>query len=117
MKRRGFLLALGGGALLPFAARAQLNASMPRIAMYSAFEPLSSMYENSYNRYIRTLFAEMRRLGLVEGKSIKIERYGRETPDVTSTSTIAAIVASKPDIFFASGPARCSSGRPTPYQS
>jgi ABC-type uncharacterized transport system substrate-binding protein len=103
MKRREFLLALGGGALLPFAARAELNASMSRIAMYSAFEPLSSMYKNSYNRYIRTLFAEMRRLGLVEGKSIKIERYGRETPDVTSTATIAAIVASKPDIIFCVG--------------
>src|SRR5258708_35676240 len=100
MKRREFLLALGGGALLPFAARAELNASMSRIAMYSAFEPLSSMYENSYNRYIRTLFAEMRRLGLVEGKSIKIERYGRETPDVTPTVANAAVGARKAAIIF-----------------
>ena len=103
MKRREFLLALGGGALLPFAARAELNASMSRIAMYSAFEPLSSMYENSYNRYIRALFAEMRRLGLVESKSLKIERYGRETPDVRSKATIAAIVDSKPNLIFVVG--------------
>ena len=61
------------------------------------------MHENSYNRYIRTLFAEMRRLGLVEGKSIKIERYGRETSEVTSKATIAAIVESKPDIIFCVG--------------
>ncbi|WP_271618894.1 ABC transporter substrate-binding protein [Bradyrhizobium sp. CCBAU 51745] len=73
--------------------------------MYSAYESLSSMYENSYNRYIRALFAEMRRLGLVEGKSITIERYGRETPDVTSKNTIAAIVDSKPDIIFCVGAA------------
>jgi putative ABC transport system substrate-binding protein len=71
--------------------------------MYSATEPLDSMHENSYNRYIRTLFAEMRRLGLVEGKSIKIERYGRETSEVTSKATIAAIVESKPDIIFCVG--------------
>jgi len=71
--------------------------------MYSATEPLDSMHENSYNRYIRALFAEMRRLGLVEGKSIKIERYGRETSEVTSKATIAAIVDSKPDIIFCVG--------------
>jgi putative tryptophan/tyrosine transport system substrate-binding protein len=103
MRRREFILALGGAAVLPLAARAQLNVPMPRIVMYSATEPLDSMYENSYNRYIRTLFAEMRRLGLVEGKSIKIERYGRETSDVTSQATIAAIVDSKPDIIFCVG--------------
>jgi ABC-type uncharacterized transport system substrate-binding protein len=103
MRRREFLLALGG-LLLPLAARAQSQA-MPRIVMYSAREPLDSMHENSYNRYIRTLFAEMRRLGLIEGKSIKIERYGRETHDVTSTETISAIVDSKPDIIFCVGTA------------
>ena len=100
MRRREFLVALGSAALLPSTARAQSRGSMPRIVMYSATEPLDSMHENSYNRYIRTLFAEMRRLGLVEGKSIKIERYGRETSDVTSNATIAAIVDSKPDIIF-----------------
>jgi putative tryptophan/tyrosine transport system substrate-binding protein len=102
MKRREVLLALGG-LLLPLAARAQSHAPLPRIVMYSAREPLDSMHENSYNRYIRALFAEMRRLGLVEGKSITIERYGRETLDVTSKETIAAIVDSKPDVIFSVG--------------
>src|SRR5262245_28513627 len=102
MRRREFLLALGG-LLLPLTARAQSQAAMPRIVMYSAREPLDSMHENSYNRYIRALFAEMRRLGLIEGKSIKIERYGRETHDVTSKETISAIVDSKPDIIFCVG--------------
>ena len=90
-------------AVLPLTARAQSHGPMPRIAMYSASEPLDSMNENSYNRYIRTLFAEMRRLGLVEGKSIKIERYSRETPDIRSKETIARIVDSKPDIIFCVG--------------
>jgi ABC-type uncharacterized transport system substrate-binding protein len=45
----------------------------------------------------------MRLLGLVEGKSIKIERFGRETSGVTSKATIAAIVDSKPDIIFCVG--------------
>jgi len=61
------------------------------------------MHENSENRYIRTLYAEMRRLGHVEGKNLKIERYGRETSDVTSKATIAAIVDSKPDLIFVVG--------------
>jgi putative tryptophan/tyrosine transport system substrate-binding protein len=102
MRRREFIFIVGA-ALLPPTARAQSRGSMPRIVMYSATEPLGSMHENSYNRYIRTLFAEMRRLGLVEGKSIKIERYGRETSEVTSNATIAAIVDSKPDLIFCVG--------------
>jgi putative tryptophan/tyrosine transport system substrate-binding protein len=102
MRRREFIFMVGA-ALLPPTARAQSRGSMPRIVMYSATEPLDSMHENSYNRYIRALFAEMRRLGLVEGKSIKIERYGRETSEVTSKATIAAIVDSKPDIIFCVG--------------
>jgi putative tryptophan/tyrosine transport system substrate-binding protein len=102
MRRREFIFMVGA-ALLPPTARAQSRGSMQRIVMYSATEPLDSMHENSYNRYIRALFAEMRRLGLVEGKSVKIERYGRETSEVTSKATIAAIVDSKPDILFCVG--------------
>ena len=103
MKRREFIAATVISAMLPLTARAQSQASLPRIVMYSATEPLSSMYESSYNRYIRALFAEMRRLGLVESKSLKIERYGRETPDVRSKATIAAIVDSKPNLIFVVG--------------
>ena len=71
--------------------------------MYSPSEPMGSMRENSANRYIRTLFAEMRRLGLIEGRTIKIERYGLETSDVRSKATISAIVESKPDLIFVVG--------------
>ncbi|WP_157083311.1 ABC transporter substrate-binding protein [Bradyrhizobium manausense] len=101
--RRREIIFMVGAALLPLTSRAQSRGTMRRIVMYSATEPLDSMHENSYNRYIRALFAEMRRLGLVEGKTIKIERYGRETGEVTSKATIAAIVDSKPDIIFCVG--------------
>jgi putative ABC transport system substrate-binding protein len=105
MRRREFMTGTAATATVGFIrpARAQSRAPMPRIVMYSATEPLGSMNENSYNRYIRTLYAELRRLGLVEGKSLKIERYGRETSDVTSKATIAAIVDSKPDLIFVVG--------------
>ena len=103
MRRREFIGATVISAMLPLMARAQSQASLPRIIMYSAYESLSSMHENSYNRYIRALFAEMRRLGLVEGKSLKLERYGRETPDVGSETTIAAIVDSNPNLIFVVG--------------
>jgi hypothetical protein len=71
MRRREFIATTVISAMLPLTARAQSQALLPRIVMYSAIEPLSSMYENSYNRYIRSLFAEMRRLGLVEGKRLR----------------------------------------------
>jgi len=100
MRRREFLTLAGAMAVLPLTARAQSHGPMPRIAMYSASEPLDSMNENSYNRYIRTVFAEMRRLGLVEAKTTKISR---ETPDIRSKETMARIVDSKPDTIFCVG--------------
>jgi len=104
MRRREFITLIGGAAAAwPFAARGQSHAPMHRIVMYSATEPLDSMNENSYNRYIRALFTELRRLGQIEGKNLKIERYSRETSNVTSLSTIAAIVDSKPDLIFVVG--------------
>jgi putative tryptophan/tyrosine transport system substrate-binding protein len=103
MRRREFLVALGGSSLLPLAAGAQPHAAMPRVVMYSPTEPMGSMREDGANRYIRTLFAEMRRLGLIEGRTIKIERYGLETRDVSSKATISAIVESKPDLIFVVG--------------
>jgi putative ABC transport system substrate-binding protein len=102
MRRRKFLVAFGG-SLLPLAAFAQPRPAMPRVVMYSATEPIGSMRENSANRYIRALFAELRHLGLIDGRTIKIERYGLETIDVRSEATISAIVASKPDLIFAVG--------------
>jgi putative tryptophan/tyrosine transport system substrate-binding protein len=104
MRRREFITLIGGAAAAwPFAARGQSHAPMHRIVMYSDTEPLDSMNENSYNRYIRTLFTELRRLGQIEGKNLKIERYSRETSNVRSNATIAAIVDSKPDLIFVVG--------------
>ena len=103
MRRREFLFALGGSSLLPLAAGARPQASMPRVVMYSPTEPTASMREGSANRYIRTLFAEMRHLGLIEGRTIMIERYGLETSDVRSKATISAIVESHPDLIFVVG--------------
>jgi putative tryptophan/tyrosine transport system substrate-binding protein len=104
MKRREFLLALGGGALLPFTASAQSHASMPRLVGYSAFEPEYYMREDSENRYIRTLFAELRRLGRVEGKTLIFEKYGKEKTKAGERKEIVKeIVDSRPDVIFVVG--------------
>jgi putative ABC transport system substrate-binding protein len=75
MKRREFIAGLGGTAVAwPLAARAQQpTAASKRLAICSPSEPTALMYEHSDNRYCRALFAELRRLGHVEGQNLVID--------------------------------------------
>ena len=59
-------------------AAAQQSGARQRLAICSPSEPTVLMNERSDNRYYRSLFAELRRLGHVEGQNLVIERYGRE---------------------------------------
>jgi hypothetical protein len=79
MKRREFIGLVGGAVALPLAARAQQPAGASRrLAIFSPCEPSALMNEQSDNRYYRALFAELRRLGHVEGQNLVVERCGRE---------------------------------------
>jgi putative ABC transport system substrate-binding protein len=66
------------------------------------------MHEHSENRYYRTLFEELRRLGRVEGQNLTVEGYGREQntsgPDVLATE----IVRRNPDVIYTVGPGAVS---------
>jgi putative ABC transport system substrate-binding protein len=104
MKRRAFILALGGAAASwPFAARAQPMTNRPRLAIYSPFAPNALMQERSENRGYRTLFEELRRLGHVEGQNLTVERYGREQNSSGPAALAAEIVRSNPDVVYCVG--------------
>ena len=50
------------------------------------------------------LFAELRRLGQIEGQNLKVERYGREQNTSGPEDLATEIVRSNPDVIFVVGP-------------
>ena len=109
MKRRTFT-GLVGGAALPWAraTQAQQSVKTRRIAFVHTGVPVAEQTETSRTTWIRTFFAELRRLGLVEGSNAVVERLSAEG----STSRYAALAADtvgiKPDVIVANSNALIS---------
>ena len=79
MRRRDFISLLGGAAVAwPLAGAAQQSTNSKRLAIFSPSEPSADLHEHSESRKYRAFFAELRRLGWIEGQNLKVERYGRE---------------------------------------
>ncbi|MDI1265709.1 MAG: ABC transporter substrate-binding protein [bacterium] len=104
MRRRDFLA--GGLSVAAGVSRAaaQPAAAMRRLAIFSVFEPAALMQEKSENRYYRALFAELRRLGYVEGQNLSIERYGKEKTVSGPAAMVAEVVRQNPDVVYVLGP-------------
>ena len=102
MRRREFIGLVGGTAMAwPLAARAQQPPSASkRLAICSPSEPTALMYEHSDNRYYRALFAELRRLGHIEGQNLIIERYGREKNASGLAAMVAEVIRTDPDVIY-----------------
>jgi putative ABC transport system substrate-binding protein len=62
------------------------------------------MHEKSDNRYYRTLFEELRRLGHVEGQNLIVEKYGSEQNRSGPVALVAEVIRSNPDVVFVIGP-------------
>ena len=105
MRRRDFISLLGGAAVAwPLAAAAQQSPSKKRLAIFSPSEPSADFHEHSKTRYWRALFAELRRLGQIEGQNLKVERYGREQNTSGPEALATEIVRSNPDVIYVIGP-------------
>jgi putative tryptophan/tyrosine transport system substrate-binding protein len=104
MRRREFI----AGAVLIVAgasrAAAQPAGASQRLAIFSPSEPSALMHEKSDNRYYRALFAELRRLGHVEGQNLTIEKYGIEQNSTGPVALAAEVIRSNPDVVYIVGP-------------
>jgi putative tryptophan/tyrosine transport system substrate-binding protein len=79
MIRREFIALLGGAAAAwPLSARAQQPATQHRIAIFHPAIPTTLLTETGGGSAWRAFFAELRRLGYVEGENLIIERYSAE---------------------------------------
>lgn len=63
------------------------------------------MFENGGNPYYRVLFEDLRQLGHVEGKTLAVDRFGREKTAAGVPEMMAEAVRSKPDVIYAIGAA------------
>ena len=105
MRRRDFISLLGGAAVAwPLAAAAQQSTNSKRLAIFSPSEPSADLHEHSESKFSRTLFAELRRLGQIEGQNLKVERYGREQNTSGPEALATEIVRSNPDVIWVVGP-------------
>jgi putative ABC transport system substrate-binding protein len=105
MRRRDFISLLGGAAVAwPLAAAAPQSTSSKRLAIFSPSEPSADLHEHSESKFSRALFAELRRLGQIEGQNLKVESYGREQNTSGPETLATEIVRSNPDVIFVVGP-------------
>jgi putative ABC transport system substrate-binding protein len=105
MKRREFIMLLGGAAAWPLAARAQQAAKLPTIGFLVAGTP------SSHGQWVAAFVQRLRELGWIEGRTITIEyrwaegrserfaeiaaEFVRRKVDVIVTSATEAVVAAK----------------------
>ena len=84
-------------AVRPVAAQPVANSR--RLAIVDISTPQSRMHENSES-YYRILFAELRRLGQIEGQNLTVERYGKEQNLRDAAALAAQVVRSNPDVMY-----------------
>src|SRR5260370_16047663 len=103
MRRRAFLSVVCGAVAWPLAAAAQQSTNSKRLAIFSPSEPSADLHEHG-SKFSRALFAELRRLGQIEGQNLKVERYGREQNTSRPDAMATEVVRSNPDDINVAGP-------------
>jgi hypothetical protein len=69
MRRRAFLSVVCCAVAWPLAAAAQQSTNSKRLAIFSPSEPSADLHEHG-SKFYRALFAELRRLGQIEGQNL-----------------------------------------------
>jgi putative tryptophan/tyrosine transport system substrate-binding protein len=98
MRRREFAAGLLLAAV-PSLARAQQRPTKPRIAIFHPAIPVSLLTETGGGSAWRAFFAELRRLGYVEGENLMISRYSAEGDHERYADLARDIVATTPDLI------------------
>ena len=103
MRRRTVLSLVCGAVAWPLTVAAQQSTNSKRLAIFSPSEASADLHEHG-SKFSRALFAELRRLGQIEGQNFKVEGYGREQNTSGAEAVATEIVRSNPDVIFVVGP-------------
>jgi putative ABC transport system substrate-binding protein len=101
MRRREFIGVLGGVSAWPLVARAQQPSTKKRIAVVHPNIDVQVIGANSGNRLYRALFAELERLGYVEGQNLLVDRYSGEGRLDRFDDLASEVIRTNPDVIFA----------------
>src|SRR5215475_2925941 len=102
MKRREFIALVSGAVAWPLSVRAQAQQPLQARRIALVFTHLSSdMTEKGGHPGFQALFAELRRLGYIEGQNLDIERYSSWDLKEPFSELAASVVRHKPDLIFA----------------
>src|SRR5438128_11061284 len=99
MRRRVSMTLVGGVAMWALAARAQQRATQHRIAIFHPAIPTTLITETGGGSAWRAFFAELRRLGYIEGENLIIERYSAEGHHERYADLAREIVTRNPDLI------------------
>lgn len=99
MRRREFMTLIGGVAAWSLAARAQQQTTQHRIAIFHPAIPIDLLTETGGGSAWRAFFAEIRRLGYVEGENLIVERYSAEGHHERYADLARDIVTRNPDLI------------------
>lgn len=99
MRRREFMTLIGGVAVWSRAARAQQRNNQHRIAIFHPAIPIDLLTEIGGGSAWRAFFAEIRRLGYVEGENLIVERYSAEGHHERYADLAREIVTRNPDLI------------------
>ena len=101
ISRLAFIGTLTGSLLAaPLAVEAQEMGKVYRIALVNPVRPVVEMTEGGHQVY-RVLFAELRRLGYVEGKNLLVERRSGGGRTERYAELAREVVQLRPDVIYA----------------
>ena len=104
MKRREFIVLVSGAVACRISVRAQAQQpSQPhRIAIVSPNSPSDVTEKGGLPEFL-AFFAELRRLGYIEGHNLVVDRYSASGLKEPALELAASVVRQKPDLIFATG--------------
>ena len=86
-------------------AKAEQSGKVHRIAIAYPSYPVSEMNEAS-GPWFAAFFAELRRLGYIEGQNLRVERYSAEGRTAQYADLAREVVSRSPDVIL-TGAAQC----------
>src|SRR5215471_7347715 len=99
MRRRDFIIALGGAAAWPVAARAQQSGKLPTIGFLGTTTP------SAWSQWVAAFVQRLRDFGWIEGRTIAVEYRWAEGRDERFVEIAAEFVQLKVDVIVTSGTA------------